>query len=266
MGIAAKTPDLALITPVEYLVDAIDFNGTNSDIIYANNLFSDIDLDYEATGTHTKSMTMSLWIKPDLGANNTGAHVFRIDDSGGQQSRLLLTSDASEFVRAVFFHSYNSTNRNSFFIGWATAYGDLNRYIWNHIVFSTKVELSSGSETWTHRLRINGVDKDSYVTNDSTFDGTIDTTANSYFGRDPLGLNRYTGCLTEFFLDDNFYDLDSVSQVRKFLSVDGKPVNPPSSKLVHLTGSSSTWTNKGTTALGTQTLNNITDCADSPSD
>jgi len=47
----------------------------------------------------------------------------------------------------------------------------------------------------------------------------------------------------------------------------GKPVRLPSDTThYYLTGTASTWANQGTNSLGTQTLSNITDCADSPSD
>jgi hypothetical protein len=286
MGIAAKSVDLSILgtkvgrpesldvsftstqsAELLYLPDAINFNGSNSHIQYANNLFSDVDLDYEATGTHTKAMTMSFWIKPAFSPNQV-QYLTHIEDTVGEQTEISFVVDSSSNITFGFAHSHMSTLalRASDRIRFVTTNAVTNN-AWNHVVYSTKVELSSGSETWTHRLRINGTDYDSSITDEATMDATIDTTADSYFGRKTDGTLRYNGCLTEFFLDDQFYDLDTTSELRKFYSATSKPVNPPTAnKLVHLTGNATTWTNKGTTALGTQTLSNITDCADSPSD
>lgn len=287
MGIAAKSVDLSILgtkvgrpesldfaftstqsAELLYLPDAVDFNGSNSEIIYDNNAFRDIDLDTEPTGTHTKSMTMSLWIKPTMAPSDLN-YLIQIYDTIGEQTELSMISDSSSNILIGFSHTYMSTAllRSSTRTRFATGYGAINNNAWNHLVFSIKIDSVSGVETTTGRLRINGSDYNSSISDINTNDSTIDTTADTQLGRRNDGNFRFDGCLTELFLDDQFYDLDTTSELRKFYSATGKPVNPPTTnKLVHLTGNSTTWSNKGTTTLGTQTLTNITDCADSPSD
>ncbi len=53
MGIAAKTPDLAMLTSAN--VGAINFNGSTSYIEYTNNAF----------GNFGSALTISFWIKPE---------------------------------------------------------------------------------------------------------------------------------------------------------------------------------------------------------
>lgn len=267
MGIAAKSVDLATFTqpPSQpYTVDAVKFSG-NGQIQYDFNAMREFD--FRTSVTTTQPMTVSFWIKPDMSASQH-ENLMGIFTN----LELSLQTDASNNVRCRFYYSTNS-NRATSYISWDTAYGDLTNSAWNHVVYSTQVVYSGGVETWQHRLRVNGT-KLTPTFNDGLFDqpGLLGTNTN--MGSADSGTWRQNGsvtalnaCVTEFVLDENYYDLDTTSELRKFYSATGKPVEPPVTKLVHLTGNSTTWSNKGSLNLGTrQIFTNITDCADSPSD
>ena len=67
-GFGAGADDVA---PQEITVDAIDFNGTNSQIQYANNVFRYTDPpDSDDPGTGS-THTISFWIKPETISTGT---------------------------------------------------------------------------------------------------------------------------------------------------------------------------------------------------
>lgn len=249
MGIAAKTPDLALLGENEITVDAIDFNGTSSYIQYSNQGWTyDVD--------PGDDMTISFWVKPDLGANETGA-VITSGTPGTLRQYIYIQSNASSQVRAFFRFSTNGASDG---ITYASSYGSLTNNSWNHVLFSYQ---DSGN---TLEVAINDTDQSASNAENGTNNFPTTETANTQMGRSAVSTNHLDACVTEFWMKNQYYDASVESQRRKFISSNSKPVQLPTSPLVYLTGSSSTWSNTGSTSLGTQTLNNITDCADSPSD
>ena len=266
------------VAPQEVTVDAVDFNGTTSQIRYANSIFRDVN--FKFGDSLPQEMTISFWCKLNTIGNNTTCHVWNVDDVDNSSSPTQaittsnsFTADGSGNISWRFFYSTNKTNPNSFFIGFQTGSGHINLGSWQHFIICVQYD-SSGK---TVLSRIDGADVLSGITvtnqdmNSSGFD-----TADTFIGVDKsyglLGAPNEFGdtfsdmCLTQFFIQDKFYDINQTTNLRKFYSVNGKPVQTPANPLVLLQGSASTWTNSGSSSLGTQTLSNITDCADSPSD
>jgi len=269
MGIITKSPDLPLLGgPPEITVDAIEFNGTSSYINYTNNFFYDVDLVYEPVGTHTKSFTLSFWVKPHITAALSYQNILTVYDSVGRQTTIRVLTDSNSDIRLQFVHSTASSNRDSSNIIWRIPLGDITVNQWNHIMYSVKVVMGGNTATFTEHLYANDVDKSSGLFTVSSFDANAVQTADTNFGLESYSGagDWYDGCLSEFWLKDVYYDLSVESNRRRFISENGKPVRLPTSPLIYLNGSSLTWTNSGSTNLGTQTLNSITDCADSPSD
>jgi len=243
-GFGAGAEDVA---PQEITVDAVDFNGTTSVIRYANNLFRYIPA--ENADPHTNfTHTISFWLKPETitdfdtivstDAFNTFPSNSIIFRTGGQ----------------LQFEYTGSNNSNVRII--SSSAGALSTGSWQHIML-----------TWndtTPVLFIDGV-VDSHSSIGSGTDITPDANDGTDFGQrydDTNGFD-YDGCLAEFYIDLNNY-----SDTTKFRSAAGKPVQvpTPSTNYFYLTGSATTWANQGNGSAGTQTLTNITDCADSPSD
>jgi hypothetical protein len=102
----------------------------------------------------------------------------------------------------------------------------------------------------------------------NTFPGT--TTADTYLGTLNNSSNYYDGCLTEFWMKDVYYDVSAESNRRRFISSNSLPVRLPANPRVYLNGEAPpgtpSWNNAGSTDLGAETYNNLSTCADSPSD
>lgn len=267
MSLILKTPDLAILTPTVYSVDAIDFNGTSSYVEYPNNLFG--GWGWSTSGMVTseeKGITVSMWVKPASGITNDTREVirhFKSPTSYGRENNFVrIGYDGSGNAR-FSFNQNQDVSGNIVFV--ASQYGDLTTDSWNHVLLAIKMNWVG---TFTAKMYIN----DSSITTSATLGELItnspDNDGTTWLGKFDEGVAQsfYDGCLSEVWIDDTYRDLDTVSNRRQFISSTGKPVQLPASPLIYLNGSSSTWTNSGTYALGTQTLNNITDCADSPSD
>ncbi len=268
MGIAAKTPDLVMTRAAEKTVEAIEFAGTTTSFIqYTNNFFRDLDLrtyDSAANAVLTgNSMTMSFWFRLDSIVNTVGVGLINVvSDSTTQRYRVHLTVDTStdpDDIRLVFLYHDNNSNLHSI----ATTNGVISLNTWYHVLISVKADVSG-------TIALN----DTPVTTTATFAGdvtgiptaTTDTfvgTQESYNVSEPPNLD---GQLAEIWMDDKFYDISGTTGRRFFISDNGKPVHLPGNPLVYLNGNHTTWTNDGTSDLGTQTLNNITTSSTSPSD
>jgi len=264
MSLILKSPDLALFGENEIDVDAISFNGTSSHIQYTNNFFKDTDMRYTEVGN---AFTLSFWIKPVF---STAPNVdnFRIIDvrSGStlQVYSVLLETDTSADQRLRIEYHDNNSNILQMNTGFQT--GIFTSGSWSHILYSVKQQ-GGLSGDGLHQLYVN----DAAVTFTDTDAGDISSTpiatTNTSIGKlEGSAGSQYNGCLSEVWMKDDYYDLSAESSRRRFISSNDKPVQLPASPLVYLKGTASTWANTGSSDLGTQTLNNITDCADSPSD
>ena len=272
MSLIMKSPDVAIIGGApgegdEISVDAIAFNGTSSYIQYTNNFFRDTDLRYTEVNN---GFTLSLWVKPSTGlANNS---VFRIIDvrsgSTNQIYSVLFKTNAAGARQIEILYEDDNSN----FLQVTTGYGPslLTLGSWNHILYSVKQQGGASGDGFHHMFVNDALLTNGSFGNDSDagdITATPTTTTNSTIGKlETSGSGYYDGCLSEVWLGDGYYDLSVESNRRKFISSNDKPVQLPASPLVYLKGTASTWANTGSSDLGTQTLNSITDCADSPSD
>ena len=264
MSLILKSPDLALLGENEIDVDAISFNGTSSYIQYTNNFFRDTDMRYTEVGN---AFTLSFWIKPVFStAPNTDS--FRIIDvrSGAttQVYSVFLQTDSSADQRLLINYEDDSSNQLLMNTGYQT--GIFTSGSWNHILYSVKQQ-GGASGDGLHQLYVNDAavsftDSDGGDILNVPTAGTDSTVGKQ---QDVSG-SYYEGCLSEVWMKDSYYDLSSEGNRRRFISSNNKPVLLPASPRVYLKGTASTWANTGSSDLGTQTLNNITDCADSPSD
>jgi len=232
-------------SPEEIAVDAIDFNGTNAQIRYTNNVYrytNPPDSDSPGTGsTHT----ISFWLKPEtISAFDCIVSTGTYGSFTSEEIRLTGTG-ALQFL-------YNGSDNSNIEV--IQSNGTISTGSWHHIMLS-----------WTEntpRLFING-SLDSHTEIGNGADLTGQATNDTFFGTRSTGASRYDGCLAEYWHGNRGYE-----DTTKFRSENGKPVRLPTdvTNYIYLSGSSTTWSNNGTGDLGTQTLSNITDCADSPSD
>lgn len=255
MSLILKSPDLALLGEQEITVDAIDFNGTSSYIQYGGNGWT-----YEVG--ENNDITVSFWVKPNIGANEFDM----IISSGPATSStfvqyVAIQSNASSQLRIVIRH-ISDTGNTSDGVSYNGTYGSINNNAWNHIMYSFDNSANN------LEVAINDSDQSASNTTNGTNTFPVSNTGNPVVGRSQVATNHYTGCLAEFWMDNVLYDASAEAQRRRFISSNSKPVQLPASPQVYLHGSASTWTDDGdaTTSMGSQTLNNITDCADSPSD
>jgi hypothetical protein len=261
MSLILKSPDVALLGENEIDVDAISFNGSSSYIQYTNNFFRDTDLRYTEVGN---AFTLSFWIKPTLTNNGTFRIIDVRDGTTNQIYQVYISTNATTDRRIII--QYEDDNSN--FIGINTGYQAtlLNAVQWNHVLYSVKQQ-GGASGDGLHQLYVNDTAVTFTDTDTGDITATPTSTTDSTIGKlQNAGSGYYQGCLSEVWMKDSYYDLSSEGNRRRFISSNDKPVQLPASPLVYLKGTASTWTNTGSTDLGTQTLNNITDCADSPSD
>lgn len=269
MSLILKSPDLALLGENEITVDAIEFNGTSSFVSYPNNLFG--GWGWSSTGMNngdSKGITVSLWIKPAGFTSDTRNIVnhFKTSTSYGRENNYLrINYDASGNARFLFNQNQDSGGN---VVSVNSQYGDITVNSWNHVLLAIKMTMVSGSPVFEAKMRINDSNSGPSSTMGELVTNSPDNDGTTFLGKFDEGTPSgfYDGCLAELWITDTYYDLDSESNRRRFISSNNKPVQLPASPLIYLNGSSSTWTNSGTYALGTQTLTSITNCADSPSD
>ena len=255
MSLALKAPDLKVFGDNEIGVDAINFNGTSSYIDYSGNGWT-----YEVG--ENNDITVSFWVKPNIGANQFDMIISSGPATSSTFSQYVaIESNASSQLRIVIRH-ISDTGNSSDGVSYNGTYGSINNNAWNHIMYSFDNSANN------LEVAINDSDQSASNTTNGTNTFPVSNTANPVVGRSGPSSNHYTGCLAEFWMDNVLYDASVESDRRNFISSNSKPVRLPSSPLVYLNGSASTWTDDGdnTTSMGSQTLNNITDCADSPSD
>ncbi len=276
MSLAMKAPDLAFES---IDVDSISFNGSSSHIRYENSFVGSF-------GTGGR-FVVSFWCKPNIGANET--HTIIEANEGtlpGNASiqQIELESNSGSNIRLKIHHFNGNSSNTGERLEFISSYGKVTNNAWNHIAYS-----GGGSAVPTaglFSLMINDVHESSTTDGSrlSLFPGNTDHETHigaNFNDAETSSSNRYSGCLAEFYVHqgtNQFYDFSVVANRRKFISASKKPVTlPPFTSVsgssvsgMYLRGTASTWANTagedvGTT-MGTQTLSNITNCADSPSD
>ena len=258
--------DMTAAGILRFDVDAIEFAGSSSHYIqYANNFWRDTDLRYTETGN---AFTLSLWVNVASANTNASEAIYLLNNQStttNEDIRLMVQKSGTQ--RRIFF-IYKDANDQPFII--TSNYGSISLNTWHHILITSgRVGNPTNKVGGEAKIYIDDTDETDSITNaeiQAIPDSTLDTTISHQLGQTALQQPWLDGCLSEVWMKDTYYDLTQESNRRLFISAEGKPVDPPSSPLVYLKGTASTWSNTGTSTLGTQTLNNITDCADSPSD
>jgi ribosomal protein S18 len=232
-----------------YSTDAISFNGTNSTITY----------DSEFVENGVTAFTITAWINNDraFGSDVTEA-VLAFDASYQYTFGIEPETDTSAsyvFLNAPGFGNNSEAESN----GWTTT---------GEWVF---IGVSVNYTTETARFCVN----DTGSTTGSSNFVTWGSSSGSAMDRLIIGRNfltHYDGCLADVQYRREFTDFTDTSHRRRYITEGLKPVAHDitgttfnSGRDVILKGNSSSWTQTGR-SIGTQTLNNITNCGDSPSD
>tara|TARA_Y100000004_G_scaffold13044_1_gene13917 strand:+ start:4935 stop:5753 length:819 start_codon:yes stop_codon:yes gene_type:complete len=249
-------------------VDAISFNrSSSSKITYANGIFKNALSRIEPSTNHPSSMSISFWIKPETLSGNSSYPIFYHDNGGSDPTiKLYYKYFSSGMYLEIFFVGSTDT------VSYSTGIGSITGGAWNHVVFSWY----EGNMT----PLINGATL-SFGSSGSTCNNIPDDDDDTVFGYD--GSSYGTFDLAEFIVNQNAYhphmpNTTANKDLRYLISqtsrpntptvqpTDGKPVvQDVNDNLVYLSGSHTTWSQKGTTDLGTQTLSNITTAGTKPS-
>ena len=256
---------------VEIDVDAIEFNGSSSKIEYTNSFWRYIDPMNDGGGPPNAEGTFSMWLKPDAIFSAGSKPIMQIGSVDGTPSIRVAYNYSSGGVGGMYLEVefIGSLNEFGYWKKYTTTIGSLTGNVWQHCAFA----FTNGGIT---AFFIDGATVSSFGINGSGADTDPADTENTLIGYDG---STYGGfCLAELYIDQTHRSLSDMTDfITKVASPStpttkpsprGKPVRiaHPGNNYFYLTGDSTTWANQGTNTLGTQTLSNITDCADSPSD
>ena len=255
MGIAAKSVDVNIFRVETSSIEVTDASSVD----YTNNWVRDL--------SDGDDFVVSFWVRPGSTTNKTFTVISIATSDSNLRARISIDINASAQGKLIIEHDANPGSGQG--LKAETAFGDLPLNNWNHVIYSWD------DSTSTFKLAIN----DSTVTPTITGSGVKmfepsgshsydkDDTRLGYKEKDGSGATDHLfGCIAEFWTKDVYYDVSQTVNRRKFISATGKPVTLPASPLVYLHGSTSTWSNTGSTDLGTQTLSNIFSCIDEASD
>lgn len=256
MGIITKTIDLTLLNPPEITV------GSGIDWVGSTNSYYNYDNSWTGGLSSTSDLTVSFWIKPDFAASETGYIISTsLNPTTNTRQYIRVESNSSTQLRFLIRHTTNGASDG---ISYASSYGSITNGAWNHVLYSFDYsandldvfindtdQSASNSENGTNTFP--GDSRETYIAVQENSSGNIDP---------------YDGCLTEFWMDDTYYDLSVESNRRKFISDNSKPVRLPASPLIYLNGGTETdWNNDGTYSLGAENYNLARfACSTSPSD
>jgi len=254
---------------VEIDVGSIDFNGGSSKIEYTENFFKLLGGPMNTSGGSPNAQGfISFWFKPDEIFSAGSKPIMQIGTHDGTPSIRLAYNffSGGMYLEAEFVGSVNDVGTR---VLYTTAIGSITGNAWNHIALG----FNNGNIS---QFFIDGAKVASSGSTGSGADTAPADTENTVIGFDGSVYGNF--CLAELYIDGVFRN--TLSDLNKFISKVaspsaptakpspiGKPVRLPSNTThYYLTGTASSWANQGTNTLGTQTLSNITDCADSPSD
>jgi hypothetical protein len=251
MGIAAKTPDLAMLTSAN--VGAINFNGSTSYIEYTNNAF----------GNFGSALTISFWIKPEYLSTVFFPVIIGVPTGGSNTGTQFITLRRHDSSAYGFFANFEGSGDSGADFTVLGSSANIVVGQWNHVMFAF-------NGTTAKTMNVNGVTKSvTAAYNDSTYfysNTTSDTWLGGSQGTGTNIVNNFKGDLAEIWIDDSYLNVTDSSVISQFKSASNKPVITLPSSKIHFSGDSTTWSNKGSTDMGTQTLNNITTATSSPSD
>ncbi len=267
-----------------YTTNAINFSLSNNSYIEYPLMWS-----RGISNTSTNAVAVSFWIKPATVASGSLNQVILstvplqgdatdnyIKITAHDSSSVLSANGASIDVNFGAFDGAGSPEGVRAISTGSTSNYSIRTGQWNHVAFSIKRNADTSISSC---YVVNGQNiSEFYVTYTSDnwfFDSTTSFGDNSNFvlgGRDADATGgggkdtNLNGCLADFWMDTNFVDFTSATTLETFRHPSGKPVQAPSGSRVYFRGNASTWANSGVGNVGTATFNNITNCADSPSD
>ena len=237
----------ASITPIPFLVNAVNFDGTNDYLLRGGAL----------TGLAAgKQVTFSFWVKIGLDETTMWLH-----DSAAGRATILKGSD--NLLNITFQTSTGST----VWTGTSTNTITISSG-WTHIL------ISLNSETGGRKLYIND-SLETIVSEVFNSDAIIDLVETNWsVGAHPAGILKYNGDMAEFYFTNEFIDLSIEANRRKFIDASLKPVDLGSdgsiptgtAAIVYFNNPTVTWhTNKGTGGGYTE-VGALTTATTSPSD
>ena len=235
-----------------YSTDAIEFNATNSTITYDSEFVENAISDY----------TITAWVRNDRAFGSDVTEAVLVFDASYQYSFGIEpetdTSASYVFLNAPGWGNNSEAESN----GWTTTAE------WVFIGVSVHFD---GSGSGKGSFCVNNTGSPTGASNFISWGSNSGTAMDRLIiGRNYL--THYDGCLADVQYRREFTYFEIEAQRRRYIDEFGKPVAHDitgttfsGSRDVILKGDSSSWTQTGR-SIGTQVLNNITDCADSPSD
>ncbi len=244
LGDGAPPPD-----PDEVVVNAVEFDGVNDYINRAADLTGIAD---------SKVGTLSFWLK--LNTASTGLGILTNDFS-----RFRVTLAAGNIIRVQGLDSVAAT---ALLLESLSTYDNTSG--WLQVLASWDLANAKGH---LYINDINDLDTGTDVLNDLEIEHTAG--ADFFVGSATAGASKLDGCLAQvYFNPDEYIDLSVESNRRKFISVNGLPVDMESDgssptgtePIVFLDGDTASWhTNLGSGGGFTE-VGALTTCADSASD
>lgn len=201
---------LAAYGSPEIVVDAADFDGTNDNLSRGAGLTGAAD---------TSTFTMVCWLRADTWTLN--ARIFNAvnsvggADGGGSTGwpGLNLETSGGNFLR---WEMGNSAAGNELDIQNGT---NLSTGVWYCSMISLDITNASLRHIYTNDVSDIGT-VTTYTS--TTFDFTK---ADHGFCGQPSGVNRFDGCVAQFWFSNTYIDFSIVSNRRKFISASGNPVH-----------------------------------------
>ncbi len=238
-------------SPPEVAVDAVHFDGTNDNLLRGGALTGPSD---------GAEILLSIWF--NITGNDATAQLLYRDDQNG----VLLSRNASDKIRfkcrsAAPVNLWDWSSDNDFDTSTNTG--------WHHLLVATQLDSTPVGQVYLDDVALD------ITTAVALTEGNIDwTTTEHSVGSTPSETSRFDGDMSDVYITNEYLDIDIVSNRRKFISVNGKPVDLESdgsgptgtAAIIFLSGAVDTWhTNDGTGGGFTET-GALTAASTSPSD
>ena len=237
-----------------YQANAVRFDGTNDYL----NRGGDLDTD-----TDNYSMIISFWIN-FTGGDGTLQYIY--NTYGNNAGGMWITKETTNKLK--FYFKFWTGGVGCDLVSTSTFTASTG---WTHILFEWYGAYNT-DEGWG-RLWVDDVEDSPAFTNNHA--GLIQTNHPDHtFGADTSGNNKLDAEVSSFILQRNYWNTDTESVRRRYISGSGKPVDPTKVEdvggadiLIGFWGETATWQdNHGTTYGGFTENGALTDAASSPSD
>ncbi len=235
--------------PLPFIANAVHFDGTNDFLTRGAGLTGAADV---------KLGVLSCWVKNAAGG---GQQLVRFETGGSARLDFLITG-----VDLLNMKLNNPINTLIMSVVSNIVIGDS----WTHILVSWDLGRVAGDRI---KIYLNDIDQTAVPTTEA--DDVVEwTTADAAIGARVSGASKFDGDMSEFYLTDEFLDLDVEANRRKFISAGGKPVELGSdgsdptgtAPLIYFSGTTDSWhTNKGSGGGFTEN-GALTTASTSPSD